>query len=109
MHNLDMKHQSASHQYNLVVKDEESRRLKLRSVLLEDEKETLKDNLSRTNDKLRRLTIQCDTFRGDLESSAQAGRQQETQIRVQARELSNLKVKQNIPRNPHFTYASSRI
>jgi len=92
MHNLDMKYQGTSHQYSIVVKEEEARRLKLRSVLLGDENATLKDQLARKDDQITRLTSKCDTFRDHLENATQAGRQQEKQIRLQARELSTLKV-----------------
>lgn len=92
MHSLDMRYQGTSHQYSIVVKEEEARRLKLRSVLLGDENATLKDQLARKGDQITRLSSKCDTFRDQIESAAHVGRQHEMQIRVQARELSNLKV-----------------
>ncbi|KAK1762368.1 hypothetical protein QBC33DRAFT_283555 [Phialemonium atrogriseum] len=88
---LDTRYQNITHQHSIVVKDEEARRLKLRSVLLQNENGTLKDQLAQKDDQVTQLITKCDAFHGQLEAAAQKCRQHETQMRIQARELSNLK------------------
>lgn len=80
------------HQTDLVVKDEEARRLKLRVIVLRDEAAALRDQLSDKDSKLYRLSQQHDDIRVQLDHLSQTCANQETQLRSQARQQSELKV-----------------
>ena len=77
---------------DLVVKDEDARRLRVRLVLFENEIATLKDKVGHKDGRINQLMTQCDDTRIQLDSMSEKCREQETQLRVQAREHSSLKV-----------------
>lgn len=80
------------HKSDLVVKDEEARRLKLRVVVLKDEVATLRDQLADKNHKIYKLSQQQDGTRAELERLNQTCTTQESQLRLQARQHSELQV-----------------
>lgn len=88
-----MKYQNTMNQTELVVKDEEARRLKLRVVLLRDEVATLRDQLADKDSRIRKLSQQYDEIRVQLDRMNQACMDQETQLRSQARQQAELKVR----------------
>ncbi len=92
LHNLDIKHQNASHQRELVVKDEEARRIETRNVLLRNDNASLQDCIGQKESRINQLTGQCQGLRLQLDSASEACREQEMQMRIQTRELSTLKV-----------------
>lgn len=85
------------HQTNLVVKDEEARRLKLRVVVLRDEAATLRDQVADKDSRIRKLSQQYDDIRVQLDQIKQTCINQETQLRSQARQQSELKVRNSAP------------
>lgn len=87
-----MKHQHGASKSDLLVKDEDVRRLKLRILMLRDENTTLRDRISQNRDENTRLAAQCEGISAELEAKIEAARAQEKQLRKQERELSNLKV-----------------
>lgn len=97
IHVLDLKYQDTTHQTNLVVKDEEARRLKLRVVVLRDEAATLRDQLADKDSRIRKLSKQYDDIRVQLDQLNQTCINQETQLRLQARQQSELKVRTAAP------------
>lgn len=97
IHNLGMKYQTTLHQTDLVVKDEEARRLKLRVVVLRDEAATLRDQMTDKDSKIRKLSQQNDDIHVQLDRMKQTCTSQETQLRSQARQQSELKVRTSAP------------
>lgn len=92
IHVLDLKYHGIRHQTDLVVKDEEARRLKLRIVVLKDEVATLRDDLADKDHKIHTLSQQQDGIRAELERVNQTCATQESQLRLQARQYSELQV-----------------
>jgi predicted RNase H-like nuclease (RuvC/YqgF family) len=84
-----------------VVKDEEARRLKLRSMILRDETSTLNDQLAQKDARIKQLVDQLDDVRSQLDGAQEKSRRQDKLMQSQAREISNLKVSLSV--NPTFT------
>lgn len=95
-----MRYHNAMHQTDLVVKDEEARRLKVRVVVLRDETAALRDQLADKDGKISKLSQQHDDIRVQLEHLNQTCASQETQLRSQARQQSELKVLNAAPHTP---------
>ncbi|KAH8202295.1 hypothetical protein TruAng_003572 [Truncatella angustata] len=91
LHKLEMKHQQGASRTDLLVKDEDVRRLKLRILTLRDENTTLRDQITQSNDENARLASQCDNLGAQLEAKIEVVRSQEKQLRKQEREFSSLK------------------
>ncbi|KAK3295042.1 uncharacterized protein B0H64DRAFT_200795 [Chaetomium fimeti] len=91
MHNLDMKYRQATHDCDLVVKNEETRRLKLRSMVLRDETSGVKDQLAQRDLRVKELVAQIDDVRSQLDSAQEKSRRQDNLMQSQAREITNLK------------------
>lgn len=87
-----MSYQDAIYQTGLVVKDEEARRLKLRVVVLRDEAATLRDQLADKDSRIRKLSQKYDDNCVQLDHLNQTCASQETQLRSQVRQHSELKV-----------------
>lgn len=80
------------HQTDLVVKDEEARRLKLRVIVLRDEVAVLRDQLAEKDDRISNLSQQYDDICAELGRMNQTCQDQADQLRLQARQQSDLKV-----------------
>lgn len=80
------------HQTDIVVKDEEARRLKLRVIVLRDEVATLQDELADKDTKIHKLSQQYDDIRVQLDRVNQTCLSQETQIQSHMRQQSEFKV-----------------
>ncbi|KAK3682176.1 hypothetical protein B0T22DRAFT_470506 [Podospora appendiculata] len=91
IHDLDMKYQHSTHKSNLLAKDEEARRIKLRSMLIRDENTALKEQLAQKDNCIKTLIDQVDDVRAQLDSVQQKSARQEKLMQTQAREISNLK------------------
>ncbi|TPX15824.1 uncharacterized protein E0L32_000158 [Thyridium curvatum] len=87
-----MRYHNTLNQGKLVVSEEDSRRHRLRSVVLRDEVASLKDQLNNKEDKISQLFAQYDGIRSQLDNTLEKCREQEKQIRTYVREQSNLKV-----------------
>lgn len=94
VHDLDLKYRSAVHECDLVVRDEEARRLKLRSMILEDEATGSKDQLAQREIRIKDLVEQINDFRGQLANADEKSRRQDNVMQSQMREIANLKVRQ---------------
>jgi hypothetical protein len=92
LHELELKHQYGASQSDLLVKDEDVRRLKLRILMLRDENSTLRDEIDLNNDASTDLAAQCADLGAQLEAKIDLIRTQEKQLRKQEREFSSLKV-----------------
>jgi 21S rRNA (uridine2791-2'-O)-methyltransferase len=93
MHDLDLKYRRTAHECDLLVKDEEARRLKLRSMVLRDETSGLKDHLAQRDVRIKELVEQVDDVRGQLDGAQEKSRRQDKLMQSQAREIANLKVR----------------
>ncbi|KAI0134517.1 hypothetical protein BJ170DRAFT_610209 [Xylariales sp. AK1849] len=91
LHELEMKHQYGAGQSDLLTKDEDVRRLKLRILMLRDENTTLRDQITQNNDTNGELVAKRDDLGAQLEAQMQIVRSQEKQLRKQEREFSSLK------------------
>ncbi|KAI1140547.1 hypothetical protein F5Y05DRAFT_378798 [Hypoxylon sp. FL0543] len=91
LHDLELKHQMNASNTELLVKDEDVRRLRLRILMLRDENTSLRDQIAQNNDTNAKLTAQCDGLSAQIEAKMDVIRSQEKQLRKQEREYSNLK------------------
>ncbi|KAH9892242.1 hypothetical protein F4778DRAFT_749870 [Xylariomycetidae sp. FL2044] len=91
LHDLEMKHQKKSSESDILVKDEDVRRLKVRILMLRDENTSLRDQVSHNDDLHAKLTTQCNDLSAQIEAKMELVRSQEKQLRKQEREYSNLK------------------
>ncbi|KAI1649145.1 uncharacterized protein F4817DRAFT_42869 [Daldinia loculata] len=91
LHDLELKHQINNGNAELLVKDEDVRRLRVRILLLRDENTTLRDQIAHNNDTNTKLSAQCDDLSAQIEAKMDVIRSQEKQLRKQEREYSNLK------------------
>ncbi|EOO01716.1 putative rossmann-fold nad (+)-binding protein [Phaeoacremonium minimum UCRPA7] len=91
IHDLELKHQEIMHQSNVIVKEEDTRRHRLRSVVLRDENATLREQLSQKDVRIKKLAQECDGMRDQLEAVNRTCQDQQKQLRAQARDQSNLK------------------
>ena len=92
IHILDLKYHGAMHQTDLIVKDEEARRLKLRVIVLRDEVAVLRDQLAEKDDRISNLSQQYEDICAQLGRMNQINQDQADQLRLQARQYSDLKV-----------------
>ena len=92
IHQLDLKYRGAMHQTDLIYKEEEARRLKLRVLVLRDEAATLRDQLADKDSRIRKLSKQYEDVHAQLERMDQTCQEQAAQLRSQARQQSELKV-----------------
>ncbi|SPO07140.1 uncharacterized protein DNG_09834 [Cephalotrichum gorgonifer] len=90
IHELELKHENAIHQTTQVSRDEESRRLRLRSHLLRDGQDKLQQQLGEKNEQLISMTADYHQVKNDLQAAMETIRKQETQIKSQARDFTHL-------------------
>lgn len=103
IHLLDKQYQDTMHRTDIVVKDEEARRLKLRVMVLRDEAGALRDQLADKDSKIRKLSQQHEDLCVQLERVNQTCANQESQLRSQARQQAELKVRWTARADaPHF-------
>ncbi|CAM1500858.1 Fc.00g100200.m01.CDS01 [Cosmosporella sp. VM-42] len=91
INDLDMKHQNNIHQIDLVNKDEEARRLKLRVLALRDDNATLKDQVMQRDARLKSLQRQGSDVRVELDEAKETAKLQESRLQKQTKELTDLK------------------
>ncbi|KAI1762875.1 hypothetical protein GGR53DRAFT_398312 [Hypoxylon sp. FL1150] len=91
LHDLELKHQMNASGTEILVKDEDVRRLRLRILMLRDENTLLRDQIAHNNDTATKLTARCDGLSAQIEAKMDVIRSQEQQLRKQEREYSNLK------------------
>ncbi|CAI6086466.1 unnamed protein product [Clonostachys chloroleuca] len=91
LHDLNLSHQNNLHQTDLVHRDEDFRRLKLRLLAVRDENAVLRDQLAQKDSQTQRLTRQYNRLSGNLGNGQEKTRAQEAKIKKQATEIGNLK------------------
>lgn len=88
---LSLNHQSNAHHIDLVNRDEETRRLKLRLLSLRDEKASLKDKLAQKDSRISLLARQGDDVRTELGEAKEKLKLQDVRFKKQSNELATLK------------------
>ncbi|KAK7416770.1 hypothetical protein QQX98_004962 [Neonectria punicea] len=88
---LAMNHQDNVHKIDLVNKDEDSRRLKLRVLSLRDENALLKDKVAQRDSRLSLLDRKGDNVLAELEEARENAKLQDARLKKQANELAALK------------------
>ncbi|KAL2132369.1 hypothetical protein VTI74DRAFT_3910 [Chaetomium olivicolor] len=91
LHDLDMTYRRTIHECDVLIKDEEARRMKLCSMLLRDEVSSLKYQLAQKDTRIKELVEQVDDVRHQLESAHEKSRRQDKLVQSQSREIANLK------------------
>jgi hypothetical protein len=89
-----MAYQESLRNADLIVKDEGARRLRLRVLMLENENDDLHEQLALGDDRIELLEQEGDELRSYLESAQENASRFENELRVQTRELNNMKVSQ---------------
>ncbi|CAG8949856.1 hypothetical protein HYFRA_00004183 [Hymenoscyphus fraxineus] len=89
---LEMAYQEAFHKADLIVKDEGARRLRLDILLLRHENEDLQEELALESDRIDLLETEGDSLRAQVEAAEEEARRYESELRVQTREVNNLRV-----------------
>ncbi|KAI8960995.1 hypothetical protein F5Y11DRAFT_328081 [Daldinia sp. FL1419] len=91
IHDLQLRHQINHSNTELLNKDEDVRRLRVRILMLRDENTSLREEIAHNNDTHNKLSAKCDDLGGQIEAKMDVIRSQEKQLRKQEREYSNLK------------------
>ncbi|KAK8874521.1 FtsJ-like methyltransferase-domain-containing protein [Apiospora arundinis] len=99
LHELEMRHQSNASSSDLLVKDEDVRRLKLRILMLRDENNSLRDQIAQNTDAGTKLAAKCDDLSAQLRAKIEVVRLQEKQLRKQEREFSQLQAELQMMNN----------
>ncbi|KAI1211657.1 uncharacterized protein F4807DRAFT_418602 [Annulohypoxylon truncatum] len=91
LHDLELKHQMNTSDTEILIKDEDVRRLRVRILMLRDENTSLRDQISQNNDTNTKLSAHCEGLSAQIEAKMDVIRLQEQQLRKQEREYTNLK------------------
>ncbi|KAF6790398.1 rossmann-fold nad (+)-binding protein [Colletotrichum sojae] len=90
-HELEMKHHQHIHQTQMIIRDEDTRRQRVTKQVLTAENSALREKLAEKDALINHLAEKYDETRAELDSVNAAGRDQQTQLKLQARDLANLK------------------
>ena len=89
---LELAYQENLRNTENIIKDEGARRLRLRILMLENENDELHEQLAVGDDRNDLLEQSAAELRDQLSDIQEDYRRQEAELRVQGRELNNLKV-----------------
>lgn len=89
---LELAYQEALKNTELIVKDEASRRLRLQILLLENDNDEMHAQLAAGEDRIDTVEEDNEDLRARLEQAQEDGKKVEAEMRVQTRELNNIKV-----------------
>ncbi|EKD13769.1 FtsJ-like methyltransferase [Drepanopeziza brunnea f. sp. 'multigermtubi' MB_m1] len=88
---LQMAYQENLRNTDMIIKDEGARRLRLRILMLENENDELHEQLALSDDRHDMLEQSAEGLRGQLCETQENLRRQDVELRMQGRELVNLK------------------
>ncbi|KAK1827303.1 hypothetical protein QBC39DRAFT_362034 [Podospora conica] len=91
IHDMDIKYRESLHKTEIQAKHEETRRMRLRSMVVSDEAASLKGVVSQRESRIKKLAEQASDARAQLDSLQEKCRRQEKMVQNQAREIANLK------------------
>ena len=89
---LELAYEETLLKSDLIVRDEGARRLRLRILLLEAENDGLHEQLALADDRIDVLEQEAEELRAEFERAHEDAHYHESELRVQTRELNNLKV-----------------
>lgn len=95
-YSLELAYQETIRKSDFIIQDEAARRLRLQILLLEDENDELHEQLAIEDDRLDELEQDCAELQRQVEQAEVTSHRYEKELRMKARELSNLKVKLQI-------------
>ncbi|CAL3971351.1 unnamed protein product [Diplocarpon coronariae] len=88
---LQLAYQENLQRTDMIIKDEGARRLRIRILLLENENDELHEQLALGDDRNDLLEQSAEELRRKLSDTQEEIRRQEVELRVQGRELNNMK------------------
>ncbi|GAP83089.1 putative rossmann-fold NAD (+)-binding protein [Rosellinia necatrix] len=106
LHELELKHHQSGYESDMVVKDEDTRRLRVRILLLRDENTALRDQVSCNDSANATLVSRCDNLNAQVEANMALVRSQEEQLRKQEREYASLKAELDAMNNANESSAN---
>jgi peptidoglycan hydrolase CwlO-like protein len=86
-----MAYEEALRNTDMIIRDEGSRRLRLRILMLENENDDLHEQLALGDDRIDVREQEIEELRGQLGYAQEEICRQEAELRTRARELQNLK------------------
>lgn len=89
---MEAAYQETLHGTELIVRDEDSRRLRLRILLLEEEMADLNEQLSSDDERINDMEQERDDLKAQLEQGEEEARRIDSNLRMTTRELNGLKV-----------------
>lgn len=89
---MEALHQETLHGAELIVRDENSRRLRLRILLLEEEVADLNEQLCGDDERITDLEQERDDLKAQLEQNEEEARRIDGNFRLATREVNGLKV-----------------
>ncbi|KAM0333999.1 hypothetical protein ACHAQA_001019 [Verticillium albo-atrum] len=92
IHEHDKALQAQLHQSELVTKDENARRLRVRKHILADDNDALQQRLQGSADQITQLSSQVEQAQAESKAAKQAYRQLKKSLESQVREASHLKM-----------------
>jgi len=96
-YSLELAYQEAIRKSDFIIQDEGARRLRLQIHLLENENDELHEQLAIEDDRIDELEQDCAELQRQVEQAESTSHRYETELRVKARELTNLKVQLQMP------------
>jgi peptidoglycan hydrolase CwlO-like protein len=94
---LELSLAQSTHAVEIVAKDEEIRKLRLTQCLLQDEADDLHEQLDEEQARGDKFEEDLDEAFASMDQYKAEAEQMRSQIRTQAREVANLKVRQQLP------------
>jgi predicted nucleic acid-binding Zn-ribbon protein len=89
---LELEYEESIRKTDCIIKDEETRRLRLKILLLEDENNNLHNQLAFEDDRVDGLECEIVDLQKKLEETDAESHRYQGEIWSQARELNNMKV-----------------
>lgn len=90
---LETLYQQTLHGTELIVKDEDSRRLRLQILLMEEDMAEINEQLSSDDERINDLEQERDELKIQLEQGEEEARRMDGSLRTTVREVSGLKVR----------------
>ncbi|KAJ8123441.1 hypothetical protein ONZ43_g611 [Nemania bipapillata] len=106
LHDLELQHQQNGFESDILIKDEDLRRLQVRILLLRDENNTLRDQVDLNTNTNAKLVSRCDNLNTQIEAKIAIVRSQEEQLRKQERDYSTLQAELESMNNLNETSAN---
>jgi predicted nucleic acid-binding Zn-ribbon protein len=87
--NFTIEYERSTRIVDTIIKDEDIRKLKCRLLLLQDENDSLNDQLATEEEHADELQHRLDSVEGELEELEISSREVENELRIKTREYEN--------------------